>query len=374
MFILHKKNAKLILSDGSQYEGISIGAKGTVFGEIVFNTSMTGYIETLTDASYFGQIVLQTYPLVGNYGVNINDVEGKKPQLSGYVVKSCCNNPSNFNSKMCLKDWLILNNVIAIEGVDTRHLTKKIREHGVMNAAITTELSESSESILEKIKNFKIKDAIKTVSTTSVKTIQNSACKDGNFKICIIDFGTKENIIRNIKKRAKNVVLMPYNTTKEDILKIKPNGIVLSNGPGDPASNPNIIYNIKQIQSLNIPIFGICMGHQILALANGAKTEKLKYGHRGANQPVLDVNLNKIFITSQNHGYCVISSTIKEDIGTISHINANDKSCEGIEYKKIPAFSVQFHPEAAAGPLDTNFLFDKFFELVAKCKNKLNYI
>ena len=374
MFTIHKKNAKLILSDGTQYEGVSIGAKGTVFGEIVFNTSMTGYIETLTDASYFGQIVLQTYPLIGNYGVNVNDAEGKKPQLSGYVVKSCCNNPSNFRSELCLKDWLVLNKVVGIEGLDTRHLTKKIREQGVMNAAITTELNENEENIMKKIKEFKIKDAIKTVSTKSIQTMQNDDYDDRNFKICIIDFGTKENIIRNVKKLAKTVVLMPYNTTKEDILKIKPDGIVLSNGPGDPALNPNIIYNIKQIQSLNIPMFGICMGHQILALANGARTEKLKYGHRGANQPVLDINLNKILITSQNHGYCVIGSSIEKGIGTVSHINANDGSCEGIEYKNIPAFSVQFHPEAAAGPLDANFLFDNFFKLITKYKNKLNYI
>ena len=370
MFSNSEKAAKLILADGTEFVGRSIGKEGTTIGEIVFTTSMTGYLETLTDASYFGQIVIQTFPLVGNYGINKKDYEGKKPWVNGYIVKNLCETPSNIGNEENLNSWLLKNEVVGIEGLDTRKLTKKIRENGVLNGAITTENIKNKEEFLEKIRNFKIKDAIKTTSTKEVEEIDS--CYEGakDLKICVFDFGIKKSIVENIKKRFKKVFVLPYNATKSDIEKINPDGIVLSNGPGDPEDNKEDIENLKEIEKLNIPIFGICMGHQLLALCNGFKTEKLKYGHRGANQPVLDLTVNKIKITSQNHGYCVVSDSVKEDVAKVSHVNVNDKTCEGLKYLKIPAFSVQFHPEASAGPKDTNFLFDRFLELVEKNKKK----
>lgn len=372
MFTNSKKNAKLILSDGTKFEGKSLGKKGTTIGEIVFTTSMTGYLETLTDPSYYGQIVMQTFPLIGNYGVNFSDAEGEKPKLFGYIVKECCKTPSNFRCEESLEKWLVENNIIAIKEIDTRKLTKLIRENGVLNGAITTEKIENEEEFLNKIRNFKIKDAIKNCSTKKIKVLTGNEEKTNI--ICVLDFGVKKNIVNNLKKRAKKVILMPHNTRKKEIEEINPDGIVLSNGPGDPAENFEIIENLKEIVALKIPIFGICLGHQLLALANGAKTKKLKYGHRGANQPVLDVSLNKILITSQNHGFSVLNSSVNEKIAKISHINLNDGSCEGLKYLNTPAFTVQFHPEAAAGPLDSNFLFDEFFSLIKKSKTKANEI
>ena len=360
MFTNFKKTAKIVLSDGTEYYGKSVGVKGTIIGEVVFNTSMTGYLETLTDASYYGQIVMQTFPLIGNYGVNFSDYEGKSSKVAGYVVKSLSENISNFNNEKNLKSWLEENKIVAIEGVDTRALTKKIRENGVLNGAITTEEIENKEEFLKEIKNFKIKNAVEKCSTKKIEILNSSEEKSQNITVCVLDYGVKNSIVKNILKHAKKVVVLPHNTKKEEIAKIKPDGIVLSNGPGDPKDCKELIENLKDIISLKIPIFGICLGHQLLALANNATTEKLKYGHRGANQPVLDLNLNKILITSQNHGFCVNKLSLNKNIAKISHINLNDESCEGIKYLNIPAFSVQFHPEACAGPLDTNFLFEDF--------------
>ena len=299
MHVKERKIARIILNDGTELLGNSIGKEGTTIGEIVFSTSMTGYIETLTDKSYFGQIVVQTFPSVGNYGINKEDYEGEKPVLKGYIVKNCCQNPSNNREKENLNEWLIKNNIVGIEKIDTRFLTKKIRENGVLNGAITTEKIENKKALLEKINNFKIENAIEETSTKKIKIFENKENSAKNCVICLLDFGVKNSIVENLLKRATKVFLMPYNTTKEEIEKIKPNGIVLSNGPGDPKENLTIIENIKKITTLNIPIFGICMGHQLLALSNGAKTEKLKYGHRGCNQPVLDLKTGKISITSQ---------------------------------------------------------------------------
>ncbi len=371
MFTKLKKPAKIILSDGTEYEGISIGKEGTRIGEIVFNTAMTGYLETLTDASYFGQIVMQTFPLVGNYGVNLADYEGRSPKVFGYIVKSICSNPSNFNNKEVLEKFLIDNNIVAIESVDTRSLTEKIREKGVLNCAITTEEIKNKEELLEKINDFKIINAVEKTSIKNKKQISGSN-SSSNIVVCVLDFGVKRGIVKNLKQHAKEVIILPYNATKEDVKNIKPDGIVLSNGPGDPMDNKTIINNLKEIQSLNIPILGICLGHQLLAIANSFKTTKLKYGHRGANHPVLDLALNKILITSQNHGYCVDSNSIDENIAQMSHININDKTCEGIKYKNIPAFTVQFHPEACAGPQDSNFLFERFFSMIKSNSKKLN--
>ncbi len=376
-----KTIAKLILSDGTEFVGYSLGAKGTVIGEIVFTTGMTGYLETLTDPSYFGQIVIQTFPLVGNYGVNESDAESKKPWLSGYIIRDCCSEPSNFRSEKFLDEWLANKNVVSIQGIDTRQLTKKIRENGVMNGAITTEENIYKEELLSKIQNFKIKDAVKTVSASNKASYSDSDFDhiEGlpkrfkgdkrKFKICLMDFGAKKNILKSLAERGADLVVVPYDTTAEQIKEINPDGIMLSNGPGDPMENVCVIENLKKIQELKIPIFGICLGHQLLALANGAKTEKLKYGHRGANQPVVDVQIDRTLVTTQNHGYAVIGDSISDEVGFVSHYNANDKTCEGIEYRKIPAFTVQFHPEACAGPQDTDYLFDRFFDLIDKNKN-----
>lgn len=376
-----KTIAKLILSDGTEFVGYSLGAKGTVIGEIVFTTGMTGYLETLTDPSYFGQIVIQTFPLVGNYGVNESDTESEKSWLSGYIIRDCCNRPSNFRSEKSLDEWLVSKNVVSIQGIDTRQLTKKIRENGVMNGAITTEENIDKQDLLSKIQNFKIKDAVKTVSISNKTNCSDSDFdyieglpkrfkgEKRKFKICLMDFGAKKNILKRLAERGADLVVVPYNTTAEQIKEINPDGIMLSNGPGDPMENTCVIENLKKIQELKIPIFGICLGHQLLALANGAKTEKLKYGHRGANQPVVDVQIDRTLVTTQNHGYAVIGDSISDEVGFVSHYNANDKTCEGIEYRKIPAFTVQFHPEACAGPQDTDYLFDRFFDLIDKNKN-----
>lgn len=369
MYFENEKSARLIFSDGTVFEGVLLGAKGTVFGEVVFNTSMTGYVETLTDASYFGQIVVQTFPLIGNYGVSFKDFQSSRPWLNGYIVKSCCNNPSNSNCDLALKEWLIQNNIVAIKGLDTRQITKKIRENGVLNGAITTQDSDSYDEIVNEAKNFKIKNAVQTVSTKKIEILNKEEGED--LTVCVLDFGVKKSIVKNLQKRFKKVILLPYNTKAEEIFKLDVDGIVLSNGPGDPKDNEEIIENLKEIQNLKKPIFGICLGHQLLAIANGAKTEKLKYGHRGANQPVIDLNDNKIYITSQNHGYYVLSSTLKKEVAKVYFSNLNDGSCEGIIYNKIPAFSVQFHPEAAAGPKDANFLFDEFLKLIKKTKKSL---
>ena len=357
--------ARLILSDGSEFFGKSIGKKGTTIGEIVFTTTMTGYLETLTDPSYFGQIVVQTFPLIGNYGIDENDMESKKAWLSGYVVRDCCPKLSNFPSEKSLNDWLKKHEIVSIQGIDTRKLTKKIRQKGVMNCAITTEKNIDKPNILERIKKFKIQNAIQSVSTKSKQEYIN---KGKNLKICLIDFGAKRNIIRNLLQRGAHVVVLPHNATAEQIASLNPDGIMLSNGPGDPSENVEIIDNLREIQKLKIPMFGICLGHQLLGLANGAKTTKLKYGHRGANQPVVDKTIGKTLITAQNHGYAIVEESLPSDIAMVSHYNANDKTCEGIEYKKIPAFTVQFHPEACAGPLDTNYLFDRFFRLIYENK------
>ena len=371
MFDIFKKNAKIVLADGTEFCGTSIGAKGTTIGEVVFTTSMTGYLETLTDASYFGQLVLQTFPLIGNYKINSTDYEGKKPNLFGYIVKDLCNNPSNSNNDENLNKWLLKNNIVAIKDIDTRSLTKKIRDNGVLNAAITTDLTQNKTSLLEKINSFEIKDSVENVSTKKAILINSNEKSAKNILIAVLDFGVKLSIIKNLKKYAKKIVVLPYNTTKKEIASLNPNGIVLSNGPGDPQKNKEIIKNLKEIVKLKIPMFGICLGHQLLALCFNAKTKKLKYGHRGANHPVLDLEKNRVLITSQNHGYCVDAESLNSSFAKITHLNLNDSTCEGISYLNHPIFSVQFHPEASPGPLDSTFLFERFFELIEKTKIKL---
>ena len=405
--------AYLILADGTVFEGNSIGAQGKTIGEVVFTTGMTGYLETLTDPSYFGQIVTQTFPLIGNYGVIPEDFESARSWVRGYIVREMCDGPSNFRCQGNLDDFLKAQNIVGICGIDTRALTKKLRESGVMNGMIvsgkdsSTVISANSNVISEntnvisvldteifnEIKEYTITDAVKSVSRKEkVEPVlpvfakqkleaqaENSFGKN-KAKACAIvlfDFGTKANIQRELEKRGCKVTVVPYNTTAQEIINLNPDGIMLSNGPGDPAENTGVIAEIRKLCEWNkkivessstmtnhvIPIFGICLGHQMLALARGAKTSKLKYGHRGGNHPCKDLLTNRVYITSQNHGYAVEPASLPPQ-ARLSFINVNDNTCEGIEYTDIPAFSVQFHPEACGGPHDTNFLFDRFLKMM----------
>ena len=352
------EKAYLMLANGQVFEGKSLGSKGTVIGEVVFTTGLTGYQETLTDPSYYGQIVTQTFPLIGNFGVNHEDNESARSYVSGYIVREACDVPSNFRCQGNIKDFLSENNIVGICNIDTRKLTRIIRETGVMNGVITTEdVYSKKDELLEKVKSFSIKNAVKSVTNNEILTYTNENPK---YKVVLFDFGYKRNIRQELVNRGCEVVVVPAETTAEQVKEINPNGIMFSNGPGDPAENVEIIENIKEIQKLGIPIFGICLGHQLMALANGGKTEKLKYGHRGANQPVIDLESGLTYVTSQNHGYAVVGDSIPAEVGHVSHINANDKTCEGIRYTAVNAFTVQFHPEAHGGPLDTAYLFDKF--------------
>lgn len=359
----NQKKAWLVLANGMVLEGKSMGCTGTVVGEIVFATGMTGYQETLTDPSYYGQIVIQTFPLVGNYGINSMDGESQHCWLKGYIVREWCEVPSNFRCEETLDVFLKQQQVIGLYDVDTRHLTKIIRETGVMNGAITTDENYVKEALLEQIRAFSVKDAVKSVTCPQPEEFPSL---DHARKVVLFDFGYKFNIRRELVKRGCDVIVVPAYTTAEQIKQLNPDGIMLSNGPGDPSENVEIVENLKEIMKLNIPIFGICLGHQLMALANGAKTEKLKYGHRGANQPVIDLDLDRTFVTSQNHGYAVISDSLPKEVGYVSHKNANDSSCEGVRYTHIPAFTVQFHPEACGGPQDTAYLFDEFIALMDK--------
>ena len=393
--------AFLVLADGTVFEGQSIGAKGSSIGETVFTTGMTGYLETLTDPSYFGQIVTQTFPLIGNYGIIPEDYESKKSWVRGYIVRELCDLPSNFRCSGDLDSFLKNQNIIGICGIDTRALTKKLREAGVMNGMIISNSDETpivNDELLAKIKAYRVEKSVETVSTNKLG-IRNAelGIDDGFIKynsiaktwpetnhniyhikkpvrIVLWDFGAKHNIQRELEKRGAEVIVVPYSYTAEDILKLNPDGIMLSNGPGDPADNVGIIREINKLCEYNLrlsgeatgkslPIFGICLGHQMLALARGAKTSKLKYGHRGGNHPVKDMETGRVYISSQNHGYAVENDTLPS-YAKLAFINSNDGTCEGVTYTDIPAFSVQFHPEACGGPHDTNYLFDKFVNMI----------
>ena len=358
------KKAWLVLADGSVWEGWSFGAQGTSIGEIVFTTGMTGYQEVLTDPSYYGQIVTQTYPLIGNYGINLEDMESAASHVKGYIVREWCEQPSNFRVAMDIDQYLKKQKIIAVSGIDTRQLTKKLREYGVMNGAVTTEYDHiDQKKLMEEIRSFVIADAVQSVTC---RQITEQKCEQGRHRVILMDFGYKRNIVRSLHKRGCDVTVVPSWTKAEEILAMKPDGIMLSNGPGDPQENTAVIGEIKKLFDQTVPIFGICLGHQLTALANGARTVKLKYGHRGANQPVRDLAHDRTYITSQNHGYAVQGDTLDPAAGQVSHVNANDGTVEGIRYKNRPCFTVQFHPEASAGPRDTAYLFDEFIAMMEK--------
>ena len=354
---MNEEKAYICLANGKIFEGTRFGAGGDITGELVFTTGMGGYIETLTDPSYYGQIVMQTFPLIGNYGFIDEDCESAKSFVSAYIVHEKCDCPSNFRCNSTLEEYMKKNSIIGVYGVDTREITKIIRESGVMNATICSNPKDFS---IEKTQEYKIEGAVEAVS---VKHPYPVACENPKHNVVLIDYGKKKNIVRELTKRNCNVAVMPSSTKAEDILKLNPDGIMLSNGPGDPDDNKECIEELKKLVGEK-PIFGICLGHQLLALAMGAKTEKLKYGHRGVNQPVKNLETGRTYISSQNHGYAVINETVEEIGGEISYINANDGTNEGINYPDKRAFSVQFHPEACSGPHDTRFLFDKFINMM----------
>ena len=346
--------AYLILADGSIYEGEGFGAQAQATGELVFTTGMVGYIETLTDPSYAGQIVMQTFPLIGNYGMIEADFEGKCA-ARGYVVRQWCEMPSNFRSQQTVDAFLKERGIPGICGLDTRALTRKIREQGVMNARICTELTDD----LTSIRDYRIRGAVESV--TCGQQASYPAVGTAKYSVALMDYGAKRNIVRELQKRGCEVTIYPASTPAQTILEGGYDGLMLSNGPGDPKENGFCIAQIEKLLG-KLPLFGICLGHQLTALAAGGRTEKMKYGHRGANQPVRDVSAHRCYITSQNHGYAVVCDSIRQ--GRLRYVNANDGSCEGIDYPDLSAFTVQFHPEACAGPRDTSFLFDRFISMM----------
>ncbi len=350
----------LVLANGKVFEGERFGATGEVLGELVFTTSMTGYLETLTDPSYYGQMVLQTFPLIGNYGVIPEDFESERPQVKAYIVRQMCEAPSNFRSLEGLEAFLCREGIVGLSGVDTRAITRVVREAGVMNAWIADTPTLSKEKLAQ-LKTYQITEAVASVG--GGKQAAYPALGAEKYHVALWDFGAKHNIIRSLQQRGCRVTVVPAATTAAEITALHPDGVMLSNGPGDPAENGGIIHELSLLGKTGIPVFGICLGHQLLALAQGGQTGKLKYGHRGANQPAKDVKTGRVYITSQNHGYAVVNDSLP-NTAAVRFINGNDGTCEGVEYYDMPAFSVQFHPEAFAGPRDTAFLFDWFLEMM----------
>ncbi len=370
------KKALLALSDGTVFEGYSFGAEGEVCGEVIFNTSLTGYQEILTDPSYRGQIVVMTYPHIGNYGTNHEDVESSRPWVEGFVVKEPCPCPSNFRSEASLDDYLKRYGIVGIAGIDTRALTRHIREEGAMEGVIST-IDLDPESLVRKARQLpglEGRDLVREVTCERPYKWTEGVWEPGrgytvhcelNYRVVVYDFGVKFNILRNLTSAGCEVTVVPASTPAEEVLKMRPDGVMLSNGPGDPAAVTYAIENIRRLIG-RVPIFGICLGHQLLALALGGRTYKLKFGHHGGNHPVMDLKTGKVEITVQNHGFAVDLDSLK-GLAELTHINLNDRTVEGLSLKDHPLFSVQYHPEAGPGPHDSTYLFRRFVELMERC-------
>jgi carbamoyl-phosphate synthase small subunit len=354
--------AFLILEDGNVFVGESIGAEKEIISEIVFNTGMTGYLEVLTDPSYAGQSVVMTYPLIGNYGICYEDMESHKPWVDAFIVRELSRIPSNFRNQESIQSFLKKNDIPGMEGIDTRALVKLLRNKGTMNGMITTDVNYKLEEVLPRIHQYKVEKVIDKTTCKQKKLIP--AIGETKYKVALMDYGLKNNIPRSLAKRGCEVTIYPGFTKAEEVLKDKPDGIMLSNGPGDPKECKEIIAEVKNMYESKVPIFAICLGHQLLALANGGDTTKMKYGHRGANHPVKDLKTGRVYISTQNHGYMVMEESIPSNVAEVSFLNVNDKTVEGLHYLGKNVFSVQFHPEACAGPMDSEFLFDKFINMM----------
>lgn len=346
----------LVLENGQVFEGQRIGFTKDAICEVVFNTSMTGYLEIFTDPSYASQGVVMTYPLIGNYGLTLEDRESKKPWVEAVLVHEMAEVESNFRSTKHIHKFLVEHEIPGLQGINTRKLTKMLRHNGTMRGMITSDIS-NLENILEKIKNHTVSNLVEKVSSTQITTLGN-----GDIKIGLLDFGSKQNIIQSLLNRNCTVTVFPQDTPAEKLINGDFDGIVLSNGPGNPEDCIVPIQNIKKLYETDIPILGICLGHQLMGLATGAKTYKLKYGHRGPNHPVKDVRTGRVSITSQNHGYAIDKSSVNPDVAEISHTNLNDETVEGLRYKNKNILTVQYHPEACPGPEDSNYIFDEFLE------------
>ncbi len=388
--------AFLILEDGAVFQGKAIGACREVISEIVFNTSMAGYLEILTDPSYAGQAVCMTYPLIGNYGICTEDMESAMPWLDGFIVRELSRKPSNFRSDMDIRDFLVKHNIPGIEGIDTRALTKRLRDRGTMNGMITVDESYDLQSVLARLKEYRVTGVVDRVTCQKKYTVSGIRHLDENGpvsgsdigrtdgkkapslirrlngagkRVALLDFGEKKNIIRSLQKRGCDVTVYPAFTKAEEILEEKLDGIMLSNGPGDPKECGEAIKEIKKLYEADVPIFAICLGHQLMALATGADTYKLKYGHRGGNHPVKDLETGRVYISSQNHGYAVDAEHMDRKIAVPAFVNVNDGTNEGLAYQGKNIFTVQFHPEACPGPQDSGYLFDRFISMMEVAKD-----
>jgi len=356
-------DAFLILEDGTVFKGKSFGAKKEVISEVVFNTSMTGYLEVLTDPSYAGQAVVMTYPLIGNYGIT-PDMESKRPWPDAYIVREISRVPSNFRCQGTLQDFLIEHDIPGISGIDTRALTQLLRDKGTMNGMLTTNPNYNFEEILPKLKAYATGAVVEKVTCEEKYVLDNNGPS-----VALMDFGAKQNIIKSLHERGCKVTVYPARTLASEIIADNPDGIMLSNGPGDPAFCTEIIEEVKKLSESGIPIFAICLGHQFMALANGAKTHKLHYGHRGGNHPVKDLATGRVYISSQNHGYVVDTENLDPKVAVPAFVNVNDGTNEGLKYIDKNIFTVQFHPEACPGPQDSSYLFDRFIEMMKGAKD-----
>ncbi len=358
------RKAYLALADGTVFEGVSLGATGTTIGEIVFTTGMTGYLEAITDPSFSGQIVAMTYPIIGNYGVNREDCQSSSAQVKGVIMKEAATYPNNFRSKETIEEYLVSENVIAITGIDTRALTKMIRDNGAMNAMITTDEDFSFDKYEAEIKAYKVPSGVSHVTCK-----ESYSVGEGSLKVALMNYGVKRTLLESLTKRGLSVTVYPADTKAETVLADKPDGIVLSGGPGDPADCQSEIAEIRKMMDSKTPVLGVGLGHQLAALAMGGKTEKLKFGHRGASQPVKDLSTGQAFVSLQNHGYAVVKDSLAEDVATVTHCNINDGSVEGIRYKNIPALSVQYDPECKPGAKTTPYLLEDFVAMMGGKSN-----